>query len=73
MIETKRCIGCGVERSLLEFYVMRSSKDGRQSRCKACDNSTRMGNYARGSGKCRNVIRREDGSLVFVARPAAKE
>lgn len=36
----KRCSRCGIEKDLVnEFYVSRGSPDGRQSRCRACDNT----------------------------------
>ncbi len=33
---TKKCTKCGGVKPLVEFYVNRSSKDGKNSRCKAC-------------------------------------
>ena len=36
-----RCRFCGQTKPLSEFYIMRSSSLGHQSRCKTCDNRTR--------------------------------
>lgn len=65
---TKTCIDCVVVQPLESFYVNRQSGDGRQSRCKPCDNKRRMGNYKRGTGNARDVVRNADGSLTFVDR-----
>ncbi|OJW77978.1 HNH endonuclease signature motif containing protein [Thiobacillus sp. 65-1402] len=35
----KHCTKCGVEKPLSEFSMHRSSRDGKQSRCKACANA----------------------------------
>jgi hypothetical protein len=35
-VTEKTCPGCGVTKSLDEFYRQRKNKDGRQSRCKEC-------------------------------------
>lgn len=35
----KRCIGCGCEKQLTDFYAHKGAKDGRQSRCKVCWNA----------------------------------
>jgi len=33
----KKCIKCGVSKSLSEFYISKSSKDGRRGDCKICN------------------------------------
>jgi hypothetical protein len=38
----KLCRRCGETKPLDEFHVMRSSSDGRQSRCRACTNTTKL-------------------------------
>lgn len=37
------CRKCGVEKALTEFYVSRTTPQGHQSRCKACDNDRSKG------------------------------
>jgi len=49
----KQCSGkCGLEKPLGDFYVCRSSPDGRQARCKLCDNALRI---LRMAGKVKSV------------------
>lgn len=38
---SRACSGCGEEKSFDEFYAHPQGKDGRQSRCKSCQNSRR--------------------------------
>jgi hypothetical protein len=37
----KLCIACGEPKFLTDFYTSSANKDGRQSRCKACDGRRR--------------------------------
>lgn len=37
---TKKCSSCGLEKDLGEFYNARRRRDGKQSRCKSCQNPT---------------------------------
>jgi len=42
-MSTKRCAGkCGLEKDLEDFYKCRAAPDGRQAKCKVCDNELRM-------------------------------
>jgi hypothetical protein len=36
----KKCLGCGLEKSLDEFAKNKSKSDGRQSQCRACKKKT---------------------------------
>lgn len=40
--QTKRCRKCGTTKPLDEFHVDRSSRDGRQGRCRVCTNTTKI-------------------------------
>lgn len=40
-LELKRCVICKSPKTLSEFYKCSASWDGRQQRCKTCDNATR--------------------------------
>lgn len=42
MTSTKRCTVCKLLKSLDQFYNYKKSKDGKQYRCKQCDNEARM-------------------------------
>lgn len=38
----KRCIGCGKTKLLRDFYRVHKGSEERQSRCKRCDNESRV-------------------------------
>jgi hypothetical protein len=39
-MSTKKCSYCGLEKDLGEFYNAKRRRDGKQSRCKSCQNHT---------------------------------
>jgi len=43
-IHTKKCMNCGVEKSVNYFYTNNSSNDNYSNRCKSCDDSVQR-NY----------------------------
>lgn len=43
--EAKQCTGCLVTKPLTEFHRRAKAKDGRQSRCKECNNTTQRDLY----------------------------
>lgn len=47
-LATKTCRLCGADKPLSEYHRHRSSKDGRQSRCKTCGSETDRERRARG-------------------------
>src|SRR4051812_36828660 len=42
----KRCVKCGVMKSLAEFYAERSARDGRRNDCKACNLAAKAARHA---------------------------
>ena len=38
-VYTKKCMNCGVEKSVKYFYTNNSSNDNYSNRCKSCDDS----------------------------------
>ena len=63
---TKKCIDCGKEKPVTDFYRVFKDSEHRQSRCKNCDNAKRSGNYKRGTGV--DAIRLPDGSIKLRKR-----
>jgi len=68
-VAKKRCIGCNMPKPLDAFYAHPSSRDRRQSRCKACDNRARAERMRRGTtdGPI-DAVRLPDGSVVLRRR-----
>ena len=62
---TKLCLDCKQALPLDAFYRHPDNRDGRQSRCKPCDNRNRATRALRGGGGP-EVVRRPDGSLEVV-------
>lgn len=54
---SKPCTGCGVTKALTDFHRSSKAKDGRQSRCKECNNSSARDLYAaKAPGQLRRVV-----------------
>lgn len=52
----KKCQSCGETKPLDEFHNQTKSKDGKQSRCKACNLEQRKQYYKTAHGRARNVL-----------------
>ena len=56
-VKEKPCTGCGVTKPLTEYHRRAKAKDGRQSRCKDCNNASARDLYAnRAPGLLRRSI-----------------
>lgn len=83
--ELKTCIWCKKSRPLLDFSVCRANKDGKQSRCKSCDNAyTKEARFKRGKeaqtayGRQYRLQRGQNfdfrlKALLYTSRQRAKE
>lgn len=72
--KTKRCIDCGDTKPLAAFYKHPSSQDGRQSRCKPCDNRRRAGRVSDREGNRPSpvyAVRLPNGDVVLRRRADA--
>jgi hypothetical protein len=74
----KICVDCGLPYPLAAFYTSSSSKDGRQSRCKECDNKRRaehnQGLHVRASAQndfVRETSRKRAAEVAAAAGKAA--
>jgi hypothetical protein len=47
----KRCSGCGITKLLDDFHRQRRARDGRESRCKACEHDRYRVRYERDPGR----------------------
>ncbi len=80
--EKKRCVGCGDDKELDDFYRLRKGEEARQARCKLCDNNTRSRGSRKavfrvpgagprvgsGGGQRIDVVRGPNGELVMVRK-----
>lgn len=69
-VTRKRCVACGLRKSVEAFYLVHRTGTARQSRCKPCDNARRAESVRRGAkdGPV-DAVRRPDGSIDLVRRP----